>query len=74
MRRADLAITLPCSWLEAGVSVMVLDLFCGSGRMLINNWVKLIEALGALDMKLVALGVIALAIIAVVIIVNGFGR
>lgn len=42
--------------------------------MLINNWVKLIEALGALDMKLVALGVIALAIVAVVIIVNGFGR
>ena len=42
--------------------------------MLINNWVKLIEALGALDMKLVALGVIALAIIAVVIIVNGLGR
>ena len=42
--------------------------------MLINNWVKLIEALGALDMKLVALGVIALAIIAVVIIANGLGR
>lgn len=42
--------------------------------MLISNWVKLIEALGALDMKLVALGVIALAIIAVVIIVNGLGR
>lgn len=41
---------------------------------MLNNWIKLIEALGALDMKLVALGVVALAIIAVVFIVNGLGR
>ncbi len=41
---------------------------------MLNNWIKLIEALGTLDMKLVALGVIALAIVAVVVIVNGLDR
>ena len=41
---------------------------------MLNNLIKLIEALGALDMKLVALLVIALAIVAVVVIINGIGR
>jgi hypothetical protein len=41
---------------------------------MLDKWIKLIEALGALDMKIVALGVIALAIVAVIVIVNGFGR
>ncbi len=39
-----------------------------------NNLVKLIDALGTLDMKIIALLVIALAIVAVVLITNGFGR
>lgn len=41
---------------------------------MLNNIVKLVEALGALDMKIIALLVIALAIVAVVLITNGFGR
>ena len=42
--------------------------------MMTDNLVKLIDALGALDMKIIALLVIALAIVAVVLITNGFGR
>jgi len=41
---------------------------------MVNNLIKLIEVMGTLDMKLVALFVIALAIIAVVVITNGLGR
>jgi hypothetical protein len=41
---------------------------------MLNNVAKLIEALGALDMKIVALLVIALAIVAVILIASGSGR
>ena len=39
-----------------------------------QSLIQLIQALGALDMKIVALLVIALAIVAVVVIANGLGR
>jgi hypothetical protein len=58
---------------EVGSGFHLIDHFLGTGTM-IGNLVKLIEAMGALDMKIVALLVIALAIVAVVIISNGLGR
>jgi hypothetical protein len=52
----------------------VIDFFCGTGTMTMNNLIKLVEAVGALDIKLVALLVIAVGIVAAVVIANGLGR
>ena len=51
----------------------VVDLFCGGGGM--NELIRLIEVIGTLDLKVVALLVLALAIVAVIIIIgSGLGR
>ena len=39
-----------------------------------NELIRLIEVIGTLDLKVVALLVLALAIVAVIIISGGFGR
>ena len=51
-------------WSRAAVT----DSFCGTGTMNINNLIKLVEAIGALEPRVVALLVVALAIAAAVYI------
>jgi len=47
---------------------VVIDPFCGTGVMNFNNLIKLVEAIGALEPRVIALFVIALAIAAAVYI------
>ena len=51
------------------VIATMFDLFCGAGAML-NDLIKLVEAVGALEPRVVALMVIALGLVVVAYIVT----